>query len=221
MFVEFYRLTVLAGEMGSFCRMKNKALIPLGLTTLRLALGPLALYCACSTLSRIWFLPIMITALLSDIYDGVLARRFGVATPSLRRYDSLTDIIFYVFILISAGIVASSLLAKNWAWIAMALGAEAACLSFALIKFKKMASAHSCLAKFFGLALFAGLTSILCMGGPTWVLPVLSIICVIVNAEIILMMLLTNQPPVDILSIFHLIQSRRSLRIPMVVKNIF
>ncbi len=192
--------------------MKNKAFIPLGLTTLRLALGPLALYCACAALPRIWFLPIMITALLSDIYDGVLARRFGVATPQLRRYDSATDIVFYIFILIATALIVPTLIAANRIWIALALGAEAACLAMALLKFRRLASAHSYLAKFFGLALFAGLTTILCAGGPGWIVPALCVICVVVNAEILLMMLVANRPPVDVLSVWPMIQSKISSR---------
>lgn len=187
--------------------MKNKVLVPLGLTTIRLALGPLALWCACAHLPRIWFLPLMTAALLSDIFDGVLARSFNMATPRLRRYDSVTDIVFYIFILVSTMLVAPALLKANVIWIAIALGAEVATLSMAFVKFGRMASAHSYLAKGFGLALFAGLTAILCAGGPAWVLPVLSVMCVLVNAEIILMMLLADRPPVDVLTVWPLVRA--------------
>ena len=64
------------------------------LTTLRLLLGPIALALRADECSTRWiYLPILIPATLSDIYDGILARRFGVATPALRRYDSITDVI--------------------------------------------------------------------------------------------------------------------------------
>ena len=192
--------------------MINKSVIPLSLTTLRLALGPLALYCACAPLARIWFLPIMIAALLSDIYDGVLARRFGVATPRLRRFDSLADIVFYIFILISTAVVAPVLIRTNWIWIALALSAETACISIAMVKFHRLASAHSYLAKGFGLMLFAGLTAILCTGGPAWVLPALAITCAVMDAEIVLMTLLDNRPPVDMPTVWPLIRAKFSSR---------
>ena len=199
--------------------MKNKSVIPFGLTTLRLALGPVALYCACASLSRIWFLVIMITALLSDIFDGVLAGRFNVSTPRLRRYDSLTDIIFYSFILVSTAVVAPALVRTNCIYIALALAAEAACILIALLKFRRVAAAHSFLAKFFGLMLFVGLTVVLCTGGRGWVFPALSISCTVVDMEIILMMLLASQPPVDVFSVLPQIRakfaSRSSIDMPL------
>jgi CDP-diacylglycerol--glycerol-3-phosphate 3-phosphatidyltransferase len=64
--------------------------LPFALTTLRLLLGPLALVVAFCHWPRLIFLPLLVTGTLSDIFDGILARRYGVATPALRRYDSIT-----------------------------------------------------------------------------------------------------------------------------------
>ena len=36
------------------------------------------------------------TAIFSDIYDGIIARRLHIETPLLRRYDSVADTIFYL-----------------------------------------------------------------------------------------------------------------------------
>lgn len=66
---------------------------------MRLLLGPIALACALTNVPRWIYLPILVAGTLSDIYDGILARSFGVATPALRRYDSVTDVIYYLFIL--------------------------------------------------------------------------------------------------------------------------
>jgi len=44
----------------------------------------------------------MTIGLLSDIFDGIIARRLGVATPSLRRLDSQTDAAFWLAVLASA-----------------------------------------------------------------------------------------------------------------------
>jgi CDP-diacylglycerol--glycerol-3-phosphate 3-phosphatidyltransferase len=38
---------------------------------------------------------VLVAGFLSDAYDGILARRLGVATESLRRLDSLADTLFY------------------------------------------------------------------------------------------------------------------------------
>jgi phosphatidylglycerophosphate synthase len=38
----------------------------------------------------------LVMAFLSDVFDGVVARRLGVATTALRRMDSAADTTFYV-----------------------------------------------------------------------------------------------------------------------------
>jgi hypothetical protein len=91
----------------------TKRHLPFALTTLRLLLSPTALACALTDVPRWIYLPILATATLSDIYDGILARRFGVATPALRRYDSITDVIYYLFILVVAWWMCKPVLAQR------------------------------------------------------------------------------------------------------------
>lgn len=66
------------------------------LTALRAALAPCMIILAIQKAPGWAFVACLTVAFLSDIYDGVLARRFGVATPALRRFDSITDDIFYL-----------------------------------------------------------------------------------------------------------------------------
>ena len=39
---------------------------------------------------------VLILGFVSDVYDGIVARRFGVATTGLRRLDSAVDTVFYL-----------------------------------------------------------------------------------------------------------------------------
>ena len=68
--------------------------------TLRLLLGPSPWLARLTNVPRWIYLPILVTATLSDIYDGILARRFSVATPALHNASkTLTDdVIYYLFI---------------------------------------------------------------------------------------------------------------------------
>ena len=69
--------------------------LPLALTLLRLALAPLMVLLS-ERPHPLLFGLILTAAVLSDIFDGILARRLGVATPSLRRLDSAVDVVFYL-----------------------------------------------------------------------------------------------------------------------------
>src|ERR1017187_8271638 len=111
--------------------------LPFVLTTLRLLLGPIALACALTNVPRWIYLPILVTGTLSDIYDGILARRFGVATPALRRYDSITDVIYYLFILGAAWILCRPVISHNWFWLVLILLSEAAVMLVCFAKFRK------------------------------------------------------------------------------------
>src|SRR5579862_6481746 len=109
--------------------------VPFILTTFRLLLGPVALACALAGAPPIVYLPILAAGTLSDIFDGVLARRFNASTPALRRYDSVTDMIYYLFLLICVWILCKPALIKaSWA-IVILLASEAACVAVSFARF--------------------------------------------------------------------------------------
>ena len=171
---------------------------------MRLLLGPIALACALAGVSRFVYLPILIAATLSDIFDGILARKFGVATPALRRYDSITDIIYYLFILVVAWLLCKPVIAGNLWLIALMLLSEAGCISICLIRFGKFPATHSYLAKFYGLCLLAAFIALLAFNAGNWVVIALAVIALVTNSEIIAMHLIAKSPPVDVPCIFVL-----------------
>lgn len=187
-----------------FNNPKLKRHIPFLLTTLRLLLGPVALICALANVPRWIYLPILIAATPSDIYDGVLARRFGVATPALRRYDSVTDVIYYLFILTVAWRLCKPVITQNRPAIAVILLSEAVSIFVSFIRFGKYPATHSYLAKFYGLCLPAALIALLVFNSGNWVIIALMIVALITNAEIIAIHFTMKTPPVDVRSIFAL-----------------
>ena len=178
--------------------------LPFALTTLRLLLGPIALACALTNVPRWIYLPILVTATLSDIYDGILARRFSVATPALRRFDSITDVIYYLFILAVAWILCRAVITQNILAIALILFSEAIVILVSYVRFGKYPATHSYLAKFYGLCLLAALIALLVFNASDWVLIALTVVALITNIEIIAIHFLMNTPPVDVKSIFVL-----------------
>jgi CDP-diacylglycerol---glycerol-3-phosphate 3-phosphatidyltransferase len=178
--------------------------VPFLLTTVRLLLGPLALACALTGAPRIVYLPILLAGTLSDIFDGILARRLGVATQALRRFDSVTDAIYYAFVLAALWILCKPAINKTiWA-IALLILSEAATITVSLARFGKYPATHTYLAKFYGLSLLSGLTALLAFGAPGWVVIALMTVALVTNAEIVLIHLASDGPPVDVPSIISL-----------------
>ena len=182
--------------------------LPFALTLLRLLLGPAALSCALTNVSRWIYLPILVTGTLSDIFDGVLARRLGVATPALRRLDSLTDVIYYLFILAAAWILCRPVIMQNWFLVALILLSEAIVIFVCYAKFGTYPAAHSWLAKFYGLCLLAGIIALLVFNAGSWAIIALAGVALAANTEIVIIHLLMNRPPVDVKSDFLIPKSK-------------
>lgn len=182
--------------------------LPFALTTMRLLLGPIMLFCALDRLARWTYVPLLIAGTLSDIFDGIVARRLGIATDWLRRYDSITDIVYYLFVLAALWIVRKPVILASWLPIAALVGSEAAALLVSFARFGKYPATHSYLAKFYGLCLLSAVICLFLIDASGWCVVVLAIVALATNAEIIAIHLLLDTPPVDVRSVFPLLRQK-------------
>jgi phosphatidylglycerophosphate synthase len=104
---------------------------------------------------------IILIALLSDIYDGVLARRWLCDTPNLRLADSIADTFFYLGVAVALWLRAPEVLRANWLVLIAFFGLEIFRYIFDLRKFGKAASYHSYLAKSWGLVMAIAIIAVL------------------------------------------------------------
>ncbi len=185
-----------------FCGSSWARRIPVALTTFRLLLGPFALICALLAVPRLVYVPILVSSTLSDIFDGILARNFHVATPFLRRYDSAADIVYHLFILTVVWMLNRQVLRQTWWAILILLASEAACVAVCWVRFGKFPATHTYLAKFYGLCLLSGLVALLAFHASEWVIIALMAVALLTNAEIIAIHFAMDTPPVDVSSIF-------------------
>jgi phosphatidylserine synthase len=134
------------------------------LTGLRLVLGPILVLMASRGTAGAPAVLVSIAAFGSDYFDGMLARRFGVDRPAVRRFDSASDTIFFVCAAWAAWLLYAGLLRPYLplVWIIVAL--EVARYVFDLAKFRREAAYHAWSAKVWGLTLFAALIVLLGWG---------------------------------------------------------
>jgi phosphatidylglycerophosphate synthase len=142
--------------------------IPLILTLTRALLGPWVLWVAYGSRSTDAFTACLVICLISDYFDGVIARRLGVVTPSLRRMDSAADSIFYICTLIAAWHLHAEELRQYLVPLGFLIFLEIARYVYDLRKFGKEASYHMWSSKLWGLALFLGFYSLLVQGNSGW-----------------------------------------------------
>lgn len=103
----------------------------------------------------------IVAGLLSDIYDGILARRWGTATAALRIADSAIDIVFYFGVLVAVIERHWPALRERNLLVTAVVALEVLHGLFDRMKFGRISSYHSYAAKVWGLLLAASAVALL------------------------------------------------------------
>jgi phosphatidylglycerophosphate synthase len=141
----------------------------LALTTLRLLLGAVMVLVALANGDGRLLGGAVIVATFSDIYDGKVARRFGVATAGLRRFDSMADTVFYIGTGIALWLRHADVLRECLALIVVFIVLQVGGHLFDVWKFGRDTSYHTWSGRVFGVLLGIGTTYILWTGrGGAW-----------------------------------------------------
>jgi CDP-diacylglycerol--glycerol-3-phosphate 3-phosphatidyltransferase len=125
----------------------------------RALLGPVMILGERARWNGIALAVFVVTGLFTDIIDGVLARRWDCDTAAVRVFDSMADIVFYAGCAIALWMRHPQLVRDFAVPIAVVVASEALCLVVSFIKFGKLPSYHSYLAKIWGLVLACALVA--------------------------------------------------------------
>ena len=149
--------------------------------------------------------------LVSDVYDGILARRWQTDTAALRVADSAADTIFYLGVL-------AAIVERHWPvlrdrlWLLTALLAlETLRILFDWMKFRRMASYHSYAAKAWGLLLAAATIALLCFNRAPWLITVALVWGILCDMEGMAMSALLPQWTHDVRTLRRALELRRQL----------
>src|ERR1700743_3449853 len=74
----------------------EKRHIPIAMGVVRAVLGPILIAGTECGWNGLALAGIVVAALVSDVYDGVLARRWNCDTAEVRLFDSMADTVFYL-----------------------------------------------------------------------------------------------------------------------------
>ncbi len=190
--------------------MIKLANIPSILVGLRLAIAPLLLLDAIDLDVSKWFLIGYVIAVLSDIFDGIIARRLGVSTTRLRQADSWADICLYLCVAASAGLVYPQVIGDFQLPLLLAICAQLCLFTVSLIKFQKFPSFHTYTAKGWGLGLLIATVGLFGFNYANTLWLAIGL-CIINSLEEIVMTLILPEWQCDVLSIFAAIDLRQSL----------
>ena len=186
----------------------NLTLVPSALILLRALIAPFLLWDALDGATTSGFLVAFVVAFLSDIFDGVIARKLAVSTPQLRQADGWADTCLYACIAVSAWWVHPDVVIACRVPLLSLLFVQLVWWVANLRKYGRPASYHTYSAKLWGITLFIAIVAIFGFNNGELALWLSCIVGVVHSIEEIAMTLILPVWKHDVLSIFHAIKLR-------------
>ncbi|MDF2553978.1 MAG: CDP-alcohol phosphatidyltransferase [Chryseobacterium sp.] len=182
--------------------MKN---IPYILIAIRFLLAPVIFFLAYlkDEESRFVILALMFIGLLTDIFDGIIARKVGVSTEKLRRLDSQVDLVFWLSLGFAAYFLNPELIKNEWKSITLIFVMEALCYLISILKFGKETCTHAFLSKMWGLSLLISFTYLIGFQQAGWAFYLAIILGIISHVDVILIILILPKWQYDVPSFYH------------------
>lgn len=185
--------------------------LPTVLVVSRFLISPFLLWDALNSQTSIWFIVSYVAAFISDIFDGVIARRLGVSTAQLRQADSWADVCLYLCIAASVWLVHPDVVIAFSMPLLLVVFVQLLWWAVNLVKYRKPASYHTYSAKLWGLTLFVAVIALFGFNYAGAALWVAILVGIIHTVEEIAMTLLLPVWTHDVLSIVHALRLRKSL----------
>lgn len=183
---------------------KIKKSIPFALILFRLLLAPVMIGWTLKTHQSGWFLVICLWAgLLSDIFDGIIARNLGVADNRLRKWDGNVDVVFWLAAGVCIWILNGQLMKDHQYWIIALFVLEPISDLINIVKFRKTGCAHNWTSKTWGLFLLATFTCFFAGRQPLLLFRICIALGLLSQLDRIIISSLLPKPECDIPSCYH------------------
>lgn len=173
-------------------------------------LGMLALAATLGAAAGWLCVVLLAVGVLSDIFDGVIARRIGSVTDRLRTWDSRTDLVFWLCVTAALIVIHPSLWKSTWPIVVVLGTMEATTHSVSFVRFRREASPHHLLSKLFALSLWALVSVLFVTGEAPWLQGPVFLLGVASQAEALVIMLLLPQWRADVRSWREALRLRRA-----------
>ena len=109
---------------------------------------------------------ILVAAFVSDVFDGVIARRLGCATAALRHADTLVDTLFYIAAAIALRLSVPDVFDGTEVPLVLLIAIHVSRATFELAKYGRVSSYHMWSSKALGVLLVIAMTTVLLTGRP-------------------------------------------------------
>lgn len=193
----------------------SKSYIPITLILCRLFVGFVIIVLSIINVKHFETIAVclLIFGLLTDIFDGIIARYLNVSTQKLRRLDSTTDQIFFISVSLAAYIYCPEFFQSRFLELALLLALEALAYLICFIKFRKEIATHSWGAKVWTLLLVATLIQILIQCNSYYLFTIFFWVGIVSRLEIIYILFILKKWTTDVPTFYHAILLRKNRKI--------
>jgi CDP-diacylglycerol--glycerol-3-phosphate 3-phosphatidyltransferase len=186
--------------------------LPWLLIAVRLLFAPVIIFAALMGWRGSTLFAIAAMAMLSDLFDGVIARKLRLDTERIRQVDSRVDTVFYF----AAGAALLYRFPNVWYqyrfWIVALAIVELGRMAFEWQKFGRAAAYHMWSAKAWGLAMLLGFGEVT-LKGHAGVLFILALVLgFVTNIEGLAASILFRHWRYDVATFWHAVRIERQLR---------
>jgi len=189
----------------------NMKSIPLILMVTRLIFGFVILLLSFLKPDHFGFIIISLIVLgvLTDIFDGIIARRLNISTQKLRRLDSSIDQVFWICTLIGTSLLCPDFFKVNSIKMIALISAEVLIYIISYVKFKKEVATHAILSKIWTLTLMGVLIQIVLTCNSNFLFNLCFYLGIISRVEIMGILLILKRWTNDVPSIYHAVLLRQ------------
>jgi phosphatidylglycerophosphate synthase len=179
------------------------------LVALRAACAPALFVLACYRFPGFVLAAVVVAALVSDVIEGVVARRTATATETLRYADTIVDTIFFIAAAVSLRIAVPDAYDGLWLPLVSLIVVHVSRATVELTKYGRIAAYHMWSSKVLGLLLVGALVTGFLTGRPTPLLGVGLWLGVVNELEGFLASLLLREWHCDVPTVLHAFRHRQ------------
>ena len=185
--------------------------IPFALIMSRLVLGFVVVVLAIIQFSsfRQIIAALILLGLITDIFDGIIARKLNISSQKLRRMDSSVDQVFWICCLVGAYLVCPEFFSANLVKLLILTFVEVLTYVVSFFRFKKEVATHAISSKIWTLTIMATLIQLVLSCNSLIIFNVCFYLGIVTRLEIIAILLIIKEWTNDIPSVYHAMLLRR------------
>ncbi len=195
--------------------MKTRILhnIPHALLYSRLVVAILIIIFSFTVISPIIIVTLSIYAILSDVFDGIIARQLKISTIEMRQLDTKIDTVFWFSCLFYICITHSQFLKAHLLQISILVFSELFIIAFGFLKFEDRISYHTIFSKFWALLLLWFFIDLILYNKCHYSFIISFWYGIFVQTEILLIAIILKDNQTDIPGFLKAIKLRKGLKI--------